>query len=156
LKKSVRIIFQLVQHAFPFPRAFHGCVFLGIQVPIQRKIASEFRDLSLDEIQVLLNSQIHEKRLIALLILMDKYKKSNEKQKIFEFYLENAKRGRINNWDLVDLSSCKIVGEFLLDKNREILYKLTKGNLWETAETSSLSIKTATKSISIRTGTATN
>lgn len=109
-----------------------GDIFLGITLPQQRKIAKEFYTLSLSEIQTLLNSKVHEKRMIALIILMHQYKKEDEKGKkqIFDFYLSNTRN--INNWDLVDLSSCKIVGEFLLDKDRKILYKLAKSkDLWE-------------------------
>ena len=109
-----------------------GAVFLGITVPKQRQIAERFKDIGLNEIQELLNSQIHEKRLIALLILVERFKKSDEKGKkeIFEFYLNNTKR--INNWDLVDLSAPNIVGAFLLDKNRDTLHKLAiSENLWE-------------------------
>ena len=116
-----------------------GDVFLGIKVPDQRKIAKQFYPyLSGKDIQVLLNSEIHEHRLVGLLILIKKYEQASDvhneklKQKIFDFYLENALR--INNWDLVDLSAPNIVGDFLLDKNleREILYKLANSkHLWE-------------------------
>ncbi len=110
-----------------------GDIFLGITVPEQRKIVQEFKDLNFNEIQELLDSQIHEKRLIGLLILIEKFKKADEKTRkdIFDFYLDCAKRNRINNWDLVDLSAPTIVGKHLFDKDREILYELTKGNLWE-------------------------
>lgn len=108
-----------------------GDIFLGIKVPVQRKIAKQFPELSINELQELLNSKIHEKRLIALFVLITKYKKADEaeKKKIFDFYLQNTKN--VNNWDLVDLSAPNIVGDFLLDKNREILYKLVKRDLWE-------------------------
>src|SRR3989339_868636 len=78
-----------------------GDVFLGITVPEQRKIAKEFKDISMNEIQELLDSKIHEKRLIGLLILIEKYNKSNYKLKkdIFELYLAKAKKNNINNWD---------------------------------------------------------
>ena len=71
--------------------------------------------------------------MAALLILIEQLKKASEdkKKEIFDFYLRNAKNNRINNWDLVDLSCRFIVGEFLLDKERIILYKLATGNLWE-------------------------
>ena len=112
-----------------------GDVFLGIVVPKQRKIAKEFgKDLSFAHIQELLGSEIHEERLIGLLILIERYKKSDEKNKefIFNFYLNAAKRNKINNWDLVDLSAHKIVGDFLVDKDREVLYKLARSDsLWE-------------------------
>lgn len=111
-----------------------GDVFLGITVPKQRKIAKKYYNLELKDIQKLLDSKIHEHRMIGLFILINKYKKASleGKKEIFNLYLENAKRGRINNWDLVDLSTPNIVGNFLLDKNRDILYELAKSdNLWE-------------------------
>jgi len=105
-----------------------GDVFLGITVPDQRKIAKQFLDFGFDDIQVLLNSEIHEKRLIGLLILVDKFK--DHPTEVYDFYLKNSKK--INNWDLVDLSCHKIVGEFLLTRDRSILYKLARSNnLWE-------------------------
>lgn len=109
-----------------------GDIFLGISVPEIRKIAREFKDIKLEEVQEHLDSEIHEERLTALLILLEKNRKANEseKEKIFNFYLKNASRNRINNWDLVDLS-CGIIGEFLLDKEKKALYKLVNGNLWE-------------------------
>ncbi len=111
-----------------------GDVFLGIKVPEQRKIAKKYSFLNLHEIQNLLDSKIHEHRMVGLLILVEKYKKSKkdllEKRKIFDFYLKNTKR--INNWDLVDLSCPKIVGDFLLKEGTQILKILAKSeNLWE-------------------------
>lgn len=109
-----------------------GDVFLGIKVPVQREIVKKFKDAELKEIQELLNDEFHECRLTGLLILVQKYKKAENKREIFDFYLKNAKR--INNWDLVDLTAPGIVGDFLLDKKkeREILYSLVKSkNLWE-------------------------
>lgn len=109
-----------------------GDVFLGIRVPVQRKVAKQFKDLELLEIGELLNSEIHEERLVSLLILIEQYQKADEKlkKKLYDFYLSNAKN--INNWDLVDLSAPKIMGDYLLDKSRVILYKLAKSeNLWE-------------------------
>jgi len=109
-----------------------GDIFLGIKVPVQREVAKKYFNLTLSDLQKLLNSNIHEYRLIALFILIAQYNKVNElkKKKIYQFYLKNTKK--INNWDLVDLSAPNIVGNFLLDKNRSILYKLAKSkNLWE-------------------------
>jgi len=80
----------------------------------------------------LLSSKINEYRLTSLFILADKYQRSdkNNKKKIFEFYLKNTKN--INNWDLVDSSAPYIVGDYLLDKDRKILYELAKSKkLWE-------------------------
>jgi 3-methyladenine DNA glycosylase AlkD len=109
-----------------------GDIFLGIKVPVQRQIAKKYFGLGLIKIKKLLDSLIHEHRLIALLILIEKYNKSYEENKgnIFNFYLKNTKN--INNWDLVDLSAPKIVGNFLFDKDKKILYNLAKSkNLWE-------------------------
>jgi 3-methyladenine DNA glycosylase AlkD len=109
-----------------------GDVFLGIKVPVQREVVKKFKDIDLREIQELLDDEIHECRLTGLLILVNRYKKSENKKEIFDFYLKNAKR--INNWDLVDLTAPNIVGDFLLDKKgeRKILYSLVKSkNLWE-------------------------
>ncbi len=109
-----------------------GDIFLGIKVPAQRKLAKEYRDLPINEVITLLQSKIHEHRLTALLILIQKYQKADQtsKNKIFTLYLKHKKH--INNWDLVDLSAPNIVGRYLLDKNREILYKLAKSkSLWD-------------------------
>src|SRR3989344_383997 len=105
-----------------------GDVFVGLTVPKSREIAKKFFNLELKEVKELLNSKIHEERLIGLLILVYNYPKN--KKKIFDFYLENT--NRINNWDLVDLTADKIVGNYLIDKDKKLLYKLAKsGNLWE-------------------------
>lgn len=109
-----------------------GDVFLGVKVPLQRRVAKEFKGLALGELGKLIKSKIHEHRLTSLFILIDNYKRAdeNEKKRIFDFYIKNAKM--VNNWDLVDLSAPNIVGEYLLDKDRKILYKLVKSkNLWE-------------------------
>jgi len=106
-----------------------GDIFLGIKVPIQRKIAKKYIGLPLIKIQKLLDSKIHEYRLVGLIILTEKFKK-NADPEIFNFYLQNAEN--INNWDLVDISAPNIVGEFLFDKEKNILYELARSeNLWE-------------------------
>ncbi len=102
-----------------------GDVFLGLTVPEVRTIAKKYQ-LPLKNIQTLLKSKIHEHRLVALLILVNRYKRDTE---TFNFYIKNTKY--VNNWDLVDLSCHKIVGDYLLDKNRSVLYRLVKGMLWE-------------------------
>lgn len=109
-----------------------GDVFIGITMPDLREIAKKYTNLSLSKIQELLKSKIHEHRMIGSIILTDKYKKSNdrEKENIFGFYLMNSKR--INNWDLVDVTCPLIVGEFLFDKDKKVLYELVHSeNLWE-------------------------
>lgn len=107
---------------------------MGITVPVQRGIAKKYRDLNLKDLQELLSSNIHEHRLVSLLILIFKYKKADEvgKKEIVDLYLKKTKN--INNWDLVDLSAGYIVGDYLFQfkKDRSILYKLAKSNsFWE-------------------------
>ena len=109
-----------------------GDIFLGISVPEQRKVAKKHVDLSLNDLQELLNSKVHEHRFTALLILVSKYRKAEEslKEEIFYFILKNTEN--INNWDLVDLSAPRIIGDYLLNKERSILYKLAKSkSVWE-------------------------
>jgi 3-methyladenine DNA glycosylase AlkD len=109
-----------------------GDVFLGISVPVQRSIAKRYLHLSLSDIQKLLASNIHEHRFTALEILVAQFERADAviQKKIFNFYLKNTRT--INNWDLVDTSASYIVGEYLQDKNRDILYKLARSkNLWE-------------------------
>ncbi len=109
-----------------------GDLFLGIPVPKQRKIAKKYLNLGLNDIQELLNSKFHEHRFTALVILVSKYQKAIESKKheIFGFLLQNI--DSVNNWDLVDLSAPRIIGDYLVDKDRSILYKLAKSNsLWE-------------------------
>ncbi len=112
-----------------------GDIFLGISVPLSRKIALKYINLDLKDISILLDSKYHEFRLVALLILIAKYQKTNErkiKTKIVNFYLKHTKR--INNWDLVDLSVAKILGDYLVleEGKLKILDKLAVSkNLWE-------------------------
>lgn len=109
-----------------------GDVFLGIIVPVQRVLAKKFKDLLLDDVEKLLQSKIHEHRLIALFILILKYKNTDGKaqDKIIKIYLKNL--NFINNWDLVDSSAPYLLGSYLLNKKRELLYKLAKSkNLWK-------------------------
>jgi 3-methyladenine DNA glycosylase AlkD len=109
-----------------------GDIFLGIKVPDQRKIARKYSGIPLDDIGLLLKSNIHEFRLTSLLILVQNYRKKDfdGKKEIVEFYLSHMKN--INNWDLVDSSAPYILGDFLLEKDKSILYRLARSdNLWE-------------------------
>jgi 3-methyladenine DNA glycosylase AlkD len=112
-----------------------GDVFIGLTSSEQKEVAKKYLDLCFEDIQKLLDSKIHEERQISLIILRKNFEKTKDEQKkknIFNLYLKNAHKGNINNWDLVDLSAPRIVGVFLLDKNRIVLYKLAKSsNLWE-------------------------
>ncbi|PKL18634.1 MAG: DNA alkylation repair protein [Spirochaetae bacterium HGW-Spirochaetae-5] len=109
-----------------------GDVFIGIQVPHQRKIAKQFPVADLSEIEKLIDDPVHEFRLTALLLLIELYKKAGEEEQknIVNFYLK--KSSRINNWDLVDLSAPQIIGHFYYSRKRDKLYQLVKSSsLWE-------------------------
>lgn len=109
-----------------------GDQFLGIVVPVTRKIVKRHLQTPLSEICKLLHSPYHEVRLCALLLFTERFKKAGqeEQETIYHLYLQHTRH--INNWDLVDLSSPGIVGKYLLDKDRAILYRLAaEGSLWE-------------------------
>lgn len=123
-----------------FPRFFkagkgeygEGDRFLGVTVPNIRAIAKLHKDVSIEEIRKLIQSEWHEVRLCALIIMVEKSKKKDEvlRKELFNLYLSQTKR--INNWDLVDLSCRFIIGEYLLDKSRDILYQLAQSPLlWD-------------------------
>ncbi|MFH1093551.1 MAG: DNA alkylation repair protein [Candidatus Omnitrophota bacterium] len=109
-----------------------GDIFLGVTVPKTRKIAKQFFDLREKYIKELLESKYHEHRLLALLIMVEQFRLANQAQKkqLYSLYIKNTKH--INNWDLVDLTAPKIMGEFLFENNRQILYKFAlSDNLWQ-------------------------
>lgn len=109
-----------------------GDKFIGVTVPNQRKAARKFKDLSLEDLQELLDEDIHEYRLTALFILARKYDRSGEegKKEIVDFYIRNV--DRVNNWDLVDSSANKILGPYLIDKDKSLLYEFARsGHLWK-------------------------
>lgn len=109
-----------------------GDIFWGINVPSIRVIAKQAKEIELDEAVKLIKDPVHEVRLCGLLILVYKFNKADEalRNEIFSIYLNNRKY--INNWDLVDLTCPNIVGNYLLDKDRTILYDLARSNdLWE-------------------------
>jgi 3-methyladenine DNA glycosylase AlkD len=107
-------------------------VFLGITVPVLRKAVKECGATPLPDVLQLLRSAIHEERLFALMLLIHAYANAHDplKKKIYDLYLKNTRY--INNWDLVDLSAPNIVGNYLMDKNREPLYALARSrSLWK-------------------------
>lgn len=111
-----------------------GDVFIGLTMGQQRQLAKGYNDFSIANIQKLLDSKIHEKRMIGLVIMVNRFNKADEKDRkfLFDFYLRNAKK--VNNWDLVDISCPYLVGKYLVNKRKErkILYGLAKSkNLWE-------------------------
>lgn len=108
-----------------------GDLFLGLTVPTTRTISKKYLTLDLLSIEKLLHDEYHEVRLLALLLLVAKYKKFPQlRNEIFSLYLKNTKY--INNWDLVDLSAEHIIGFHLMNENKDLLKKLAKSNiLWE-------------------------
>ena len=108
-----------------------GDRFIGVRVPVLRRLAREFRALPLTEITALLRSPIHEERLLALLMLVNAGRRADEtgRAAIFDLYLANL--NRINNWDLVDSSAPPIVGRHLAQRSRKILFRLARSkNVW--------------------------
>ncbi|MDH3692136.1 MAG: DNA alkylation repair protein [Gammaproteobacteria bacterium] len=109
-----------------------GDKFLGIGVPVLRKQIKTFKHTPLKEIQSVLESSFHEERLFALLLLVEKFAKGDEKERtaIYKLYLTNT--AHINNWDLVDSSADRIVGAHLVSKDKKPIYRLARSeNLWE-------------------------
>ena len=109
-----------------------GDKFIGIRVPVLRSIAKQHRDLPLADTEALLRSQIHEERLLALLILVMRYDKGDAtvRKDVFDLYCRNLQF--VNNWDLVDSSAHLIVGPFLQNRSRRLLHRLAKSDvLWE-------------------------
>ncbi len=109
-----------------------GDRFLGISVPLERKIALRYSHLSFPDIAGLLASRIHEHRFAALEILVAQYERALDarREQIVQFYLEHT--DCINNWDLVDTSAPYIVGAHLSTRSRNLLDRLAASdNLWE-------------------------
>lgn len=109
-----------------------GDVFVGIRVPEVRKLAKEYEGLPLYEAIKLLQSPVHEARMLALLVLTRSYNRGDavRQKEIYEAYLQNTRY--INSWDLVDLSAEHIVGAYLLLRDKAPLYALAESSLlWE-------------------------
>ncbi len=111
-----------------------GDKFIGVTVPNQRKVAKKYyKTISIKDVEKLLQQDIHEYRQTALFILTYKYEKSEEtgrKKEIVDIYISNT--DYINNWDLVDSSAYKILGDYLFDKDKKLLYKMANSsNMWE-------------------------
>lgn len=116
-----------------------GDRFIGVTVPKVREVAREFSSATFEDIHRLLQSEIHEARLCALLILVEQYRHARRdaarRSEIVRFFLDHATQA--NNWDLVDLSCPKILGQWLAQPDinpgadPEILFTLARsGNLW--------------------------
>ncbi|NMP30069.1 DNA alkylation repair protein [Thalassotalea sp. M1531] len=127
---------QIAEHSQRFFKTAEGEYgagdkFLGIRIPQIRQIIKQCKNTPLDEVEKLLTNEFHEIRLCALLILVSRFKlkRCSEHQAIFDLYINNLKF--VNNWDLVDSSAHPIVGGYLVDKERTLLFELAKSdNLW--------------------------
>jgi 3-methyladenine DNA glycosylase AlkD len=110
-----------------------GDKFIGVNVPDQRKIAKKhYREITLNELEEFLRSEIHEYRSTALFMLCYKFEKADESERtsIVNLYLDNI--AFVNNWDLVDASAPPLLGGYLFDKERDLLYHLARSNnLWK-------------------------
>jgi len=109
-----------------------GDRFLGIRVPVLRRLVREHQRISIEETSLLLKSQFHEERLLSLLMLINIFKKVNEEDKeiIYNLYLNSIKF--VNNWDLVDCSAEHIVGAYLRERNKQPIYDLANSkSLWK-------------------------
>jgi 3-methyladenine DNA glycosylase AlkD len=109
-----------------------GDTFIGVRVPLLRGISKRHRDLPLNDAESLLQSAIHEERLLALFLLVRRYDKGDvsERKDVFDLYCRNMRF--VNNWDSVDSSAHFIVGPFLQDRSRRLLHQLAKSDvLWE-------------------------
>lgn len=110
-----------------------GDCLLGIRIPVIRKFTKKYaQETSFSVIKSLLKSRYHEERLLALLIMVHIFKRSDseEQKSLYDIYLSHTKY--INNWDLVDLSAEHIIGGWLYSRKRDILYQLADSDsLWE-------------------------
>jgi 3-methyladenine DNA glycosylase AlkD len=111
-----------------------GDIFIGVTLPQQREIVKKYQHLiTFEDIKELLYSEEHEIRLISLIFLVKSFEKAkkdiNFQKQIVEFYIKNIEK--VNNWDLVDLSCYKILGPYLINKEKSILYEFTSSeNFW--------------------------
>ena len=131
------------ERAVQMPRYFktgkgeygEGDIFYGVSVPDQRSVAREFyKEISLEELSDVLKSEVHEMRLTAILIVVAKYEKAKditEKREVVDFYLNHLEY--VNNWDIVDSSAHKILGDYAFrNDEEEILYRLSSDeNMWK-------------------------
>ena len=109
-----------------------GDRFRGIRVPELRKLCKEFRHAGVEVISALLDSPWHEDRMLALLLLIERYRASSEqgREALYAFYC--SRTGRVNNWDLVDVTCPHIVGRHLETRDRTPLYRFAESpSLWE-------------------------
>jgi 3-methyladenine DNA glycosylase AlkD len=112
-----------------------GDVFIGVTMPEIRGLVRTFREVSMEEIDALVVSAIHEARMLGLLLLVARFEREKSdvvRVFLYERYLAYAKADRVNNWDLVDVTAPRVVGAFLFDRPRKILLTMGRSaSLWE-------------------------
>ena len=109
-----------------------GDRFIGIRVPVLRRLARQHQSLALRDTERLLRSPIHEERLLAVLLLVRRYEQGDAtiREEVFDLYRQNMRF--VNGWDLVDSSAYKILGDFLRGRSRTLLRRLARSRvLWE-------------------------
>ena len=109
----------------------YGDIFLGVRAPEIRLIAKKHIDISIADMKNLIKSKYHEERFLGLIILVNKYSKSNNeiRNQLYKIYVSSFKH--INNWDLVDVTCSHVIGKHLMNKDRSILYTWAKSNdIW--------------------------
>ena len=137
-KKSNKSQAVLAQRFFKTAKGEYGYgdVFIGVRVPLIRQIARKYQLLSLSEIEKLTSSKLHEVRLCGLVIITMQYKRAKgeaAQKRLFDFYLKQIKKGRVNNWDLVDVTA-PIMGGYLIPRSDsvQLLIKLARSkDLWQ-------------------------
>lgn len=116
-----------------------GDVFIGVRIPALRAVVKRSADLSPTEVELLLDSPVHEHRLAGLLILVRQYERASsartrddaERTRLAGRYLDAVRRGQVNNWDLVDSSAPILLGDYLFDRPRDVLFELAASDsLW--------------------------
>ncbi len=140
VRKSLRAIADPAQ--VPMLRRFfktgpggygEGDVFVGVKVPRIRALVRELDGLCLEDIAALLASEVHEERMLALLLLVRRFERAKDeagRRAVHDLYLANT--AWVNNWDLVDVTAPHLVGAFLEGQKRDVLYRLARSpSLWE-------------------------
>ncbi|WP_342447532.1 DNA alkylation repair protein [Rickettsia fournieri] len=103
---------------------------MGVTVPTLRTIAKSYYNLDMEDLSQLITSEFNEERFLALAILIMQYQTAQDKEFLYNFYLNNIKH--VNNWNLVDASAHHIIGAYLWNKKKDYLFTLTKSEiLWE-------------------------
>ena len=137
-KRSNKSQATLAQRFFKTAKGEYGFgdIFSGVRVPVIRQIARKYQLLSLAEIEKLTSSKLHEVRLCGLVIITMQYKRAKgevAQKRLFDFYLKQIKKGRVNNWDLVDVTA-PIMGGYLIPRSdsMQLLKKLARSkDLWQ-------------------------